>query len=55
MIQEIGGLKVRVGDSFGSTHIIGFFEDIEEAEELFDSQEGATAVNVSKQGWLFER
>jgi hypothetical protein len=55
MIQEIGGLKVRVGDSFGSTHVIGFFEDIEEAEELFDSQEGATAVNVSKQGWLFER
>ena len=37
MIQEIGGILIREGESFGAVHLVGFFESIEEmAKERFE-------------------
>lgn len=51
MIQEIGGLKVRAGDTFGTVHIVGFFEDISEAEKTFDEHEGKGMLIIKGRSW----
>ncbi|RKY03392.1 hypothetical protein DRP77_06180 [Candidatus Poribacteria bacterium] len=46
MIQEIGGLRVREGESFGAAYIIGFFDSIEEMERVYDEFKGVSSVEV---------
>lgn len=51
MIQEVGGLKVKEGDCFGAVHIVGFFDDISDAERTFDQYEGAMTLSIKGRRW----
>ena len=36
MIEEFGGRPIRAGESFGAAFIVGFFDSIEEMNEVYD-------------------
>ena len=55
MIQEIGGKRVEAGESFGAVHLVGWFEDISEMVQIFDTYKGATALHVADSQWRLER
>ena len=52
MIQEIGGSRVRRGESFGSAFVIGFFDSIEEMHKVYDRYRGFNSIEIvpGKQG-----
>ena len=51
LIQEIGGWRVRKGETFGAVHLVGFFDDISETERTFDRYKGARLLTVTRKGW----
>jgi len=51
LIQEIGGWRVREGETFGAVHLVGFFDDISEMERTFDRYKGARLLTVTRKGW----
>ena len=55
MIQEIGGTRVEASESFGAAHLVGWFEDLSEMEQVFDAYKGATALHVEGSQWCLER
>ena len=55
MIQEIGGMRVEAGESFGAVHLVGWFEHPSEMERVFDTYQGATALHVDDVQWRLER
>ena len=54
MIQEMGGILIREGESFGAVHLVGFFESIEEMEDVFDTYRGTKTMRVEAAGWSLE-
>ena len=48
MIQEIGGVKVRRGESFEATYIIGFFNSIDEMEKVYDEFKGISCLEIAE-------
>ena len=55
LIQEIGGTRVEAGESFGAVHLVGWFEDLTEMEQVFDAYKGATSLHVEGTQWRLER
>ncbi len=55
MIHEIGGRPVRAGDTFGAVHLVGYFDSIAEAEEVFDAHRGGRALEVGAGRWRLVR
>jgi hypothetical protein len=47
LIQEIGGMKVKAGETFGAVHLVGFFDDLAEMERTFDAHKNARSLVVS--------
>ena len=45
-IQEIGGTRVKKGETFGAAYIIGFFDSIEEMEEVYDKYRGRDGIEI---------
>ena len=50
-IQEIGGVAVRPGESFGAAHIIGYFDSVEEMETVYDRYVGARGIALGEGEW----
>jgi len=50
-IHELGGRRVRAGESFGAVHLIGYFDDLAEMERTFDAHRGAQRLTVDENGW----
>ncbi len=51
MIQEIGGRRIQPGDRFGAAYIVGYFDSIEEMEQVYDRYAGHQGLEVSEKGW----
>ncbi len=51
MIEEIGGRAVKAGDQFGAAFIVGYFDSIEEMNQVYDKYKGATVIEVSEISW----
>lgn len=47
MIQEIGGRATQPGDTFGAAYLIGWFDDVEEMQAVYDRYRGVS-------GWLLD-
>lgn len=45
-IQEIGGRKVSEGEVFAAAYIIGFFDSIQEMQEVYDKYRGWDAIEI---------
>ncbi|MEW5980334.1 MAG: alpha-L-fucosidase [Acidobacteriota bacterium] len=55
MIQEFGGTPVKPGDSFSAAFIVGFFDSIEEMNQVYDKYAGHTGLRVDEKGWRLLR
>ena len=51
LIEEIGGRPIKEGETFGAAFIVGFFDSIEEMEQVYDAHSGHSALEVSAEGW----
>jgi hypothetical protein len=51
MIEEIGGLPVKPGDSFGAAYICGFFDSIAEMKRIYRRYAGYDGLEANNAGW----
>ena len=51
MIEEFGGRPVKPGESFSAAFIVGYFDSIDEINQVYDQHRGHTALEVTEQGW----
>jgi hypothetical protein len=51
MIEEFGGRPVRSGESFSAAFLVGFFDSIEEMNQVYDQYASHTGLEVSSRGW----
>ncbi len=55
MIEEFGGKPIKPGESFSAAFIVGYFDSIEEMENVYDKYSGYTGLEVNDQGWKLTR
>ncbi|MEM8667073.1 MAG: hypothetical protein AAGG48_06130 [Planctomycetota bacterium] len=55
MIEEIGGRKIKAGESFGAAYIVGYFDSVNEMHDVYDDFRGFTGLEVSDAGWKLTR
>lgn len=51
MIEEFGGRPVKAGETFSAAFIVGWFDSIEEMEQVYDAHQGASRLEVTSGGW----
>lgn len=51
MIQEIGGIPMRAGETFGAVHLVGYFDHIPDMERAFDAHKGANYIHIEGNKW----
>ena len=51
MIEEFGGRPIHPGQSFSAAFIVGYFDSLDEAQQVYDAHKGHTAMEVSAEGW----
>jgi len=51
MIEEFGGRPIQPGESFSAAFIVGYFDSIDEMNEVYDQYRGHTGLEVSEDGW----
>ena len=51
MIEEIGGRRIRPGESFSAAFIVGFFDSIADMERVYDKYAGANRLIADENGW----
>lgn len=51
MIEEFGGRPIKAGQSFSAAFIVGFFDSIEEMEQVYDQYAGRSGLEASAEGW----
>jgi len=50
-IEEFGGRPIEPGQSFSAAFIVGYFDSIDEMQQVYDQHKGHTALEVTKAGW----
>ncbi len=50
LIEEIGGRPIKPGESFSAAFIVGFFDSIDEMQEVYDRYSGHSGVKVADDG-----
>jgi hypothetical protein len=51
MIHEFGEKPIKAGESFSAAFIVGWFDSIEEMEQVYDAHKGASSLVVDANGW----
>lgn len=54
-IEEIGGRASRQAQWQGTVHLVGYFDSVQEMEQVFDWHSGATGLVASSRGWELTR
>lgn len=54
MIEEVHGRPIKAGQSFSAAHIVGYFDDIAQMQQLSKQYKGHTALVVDQAGWRLE-
>jgi hypothetical protein len=55
MIEEFGERPIRAGESFSAAFVVGYFDSIDEMNQVYDRYRGATELEASPQGWKLIR
>ena len=50
-IEEFGGRSIKAGESFGAAFVVGYFDSIDEMNEVYDRYAGHNGLVVDKTGW----
>jgi len=51
LIEEFGGRPIKPGESFSAAFIVGFFDSIEEMQQVYDQYAGHVGLEANEQGW----
>ncbi len=51
MIEEFGGRPIKAGESFQAAFIVGYFDSIEDMQQVYDAHRGHSGLEVSEAGW----
>ncbi|HUY35908.1 MAG TPA: hypothetical protein VMV69_24425 [Pirellulales bacterium] len=51
MIEEFGGRPIKAGQSFSAAFVVGYFDSIEEMEQVYDRYAGHSGLEVTAKGW----
>jgi hypothetical protein len=51
MIEEFGGRPIKAGESFSAAFIVGYFDSMDEMNQVYDQHKGNTALEVGENGW----
>jgi hypothetical protein len=51
LIEEFGGRPIKAGQSFSAAFVVGFFDSIDEMEQVYDQYAGANSLRVDTRGW----
>ncbi len=51
MIEEFGGRPIAPGESFQAAFVVGYFDSIEEMQQVYDRYRGHTGLQVTAEGW----
>lgn len=51
LIEEIGGRPIKAGESFGAAFVVGFFDTLDEMQQVYDRYDGHAGLEVSEAGW----
>lgn len=55
MIQEFGGRPIRPGERFSAAFLVGFFDDVDEMERVYDRYRGAVDLTFDERSWRLNR
>jgi len=55
MIEEFGGRPIAPGQSFSAAFVVGYFDSIEEMEQVYDQYAGHSGLAVTEAGWELTR
>jgi hypothetical protein len=55
MIEEFGGRSVKAGQSFSAAFIVGFFDSIEEMNQLYDQYAGRNYLEATAENWKLSK
>jgi hypothetical protein len=55
LIEEFGGRPIRPGESFSAAFIVGYFDSIEEMEQVYDRYAGNVRLEAKDSGWTLSR
>ena len=51
-IQEVGPDRpVKAGESFSTAFIVGYFDSVEQMQEVYDQYKGFTGLIADETGW----
>lgn len=51
MIEEFGERPIKAGESFRAAFIVGYFDSIDEMNQVYDRYKGHTGLEVTEAGW----
>lgn len=51
MIEEFGGRPIKAGESFSAAFIVGYFDSIDEMNQVYDQYKGHTRLAVTEKAW----
>jgi hypothetical protein len=51
MIEEFGGRPVKAGESFSAAFVVGYFDSIDEMNEVYDQYRDHNGLEVSQRAW----
>jgi hypothetical protein len=51
MIEEFGGRPIKAGESFSAAFIVGYFDSIDEMEQVYDRYAGHSGLKATADGW----
>lgn len=55
LIEEFGGRPIEPGQSFSAAFVVGYFDSIEEMEQVYDQYAGHSRLEVAADGWKLIR
>lgn len=51
MIHEVGERPIEAGESFGAAYVVGYFDSIEEMQQVYDTYRDHSVLEVSSKAW----
>ncbi len=51
LIEEFGGRPVKAGESFSAAFVVGYFDTVDEMEQVYDEFAGHTGLEADADGW----
>jgi hypothetical protein len=51
MIEEFGGRPIKPGESFSAAFVVGYFDSIDEMNEIYDRYAGHSGLTIDNSAW----